>query len=64
MGSNWSPERKYNCSTDCVQTGCPGHTMKIEYHRGSDIVMVWIDGEPSHYFDDNSFSALLELGAG
>lgn len=61
MGSNWTPEQEFKCANDCEQSGCPGHKMKIEYHRGSDIVTVWVDGEPLYYFDDNRWSTMLEL---
>ena len=60
MGSNWSPEVKYNCSSDCEQSGCPGHTMKIEYHRGSDTLSVFIDNKREHTFDDESIEALFK----
>ena len=36
------PEIKYRCFNDCVQTGCPGHTVKVKYHHTSD-VMFFVD---------------------
>jgi hypothetical protein len=61
VGSNWTPEVEYRCSNDCDQSGCPSHKMKLEYHRGSDVVTLWVDGKPEHYFDDNGIAALKTL---
>lgn len=29
---------KYNCHNDCIQTGCPGHEMELNYSTISDTI--------------------------
>ena len=61
MGHNVTEEVEYHCSSDCDQSGCPGHKMRLSFCRSSDTVAVEIDGKPEYYFDDNSFAALKKL---
>jgi hypothetical protein len=60
MGINIGPEIKYKCSNDCSQTGCPGHTMRMDDCRSSDVISFVIDGKPIIYLDENKWKAMRD----
>lgn len=58
----------YKCFNDCIQAGCPGHKMRIEYNSTSDMITLvtlghkdknneWINDE-IEVFDRNQLKAL------
>jgi hypothetical protein len=52
----------YHCGNDCVQSGCPGHTMRLIYENCSDTVVLEIDGEHRWTMDEHGeFMTLLRL---
>lgn len=36
-------QSRFVCGNDCVQTGCPGHTLELAHHHTSDTVSVRVD---------------------
>lgn len=38
MTTSYGPKVSYKCFNDCVQTGCPGHTLRVKYHNTSDVM--------------------------
>ncbi len=54
---------EFHCANDCVQTGCPGHRLQLEYCISSDIVTVLVDDEHQEVFDDNRLAALVKAYA-
>lgn len=60
MSSTYSDKIRYICSNECNRFGCPGHTLQIKWHGTSDTVIILVDDEPTDYFDENRFIALLK----
>ena len=60
MGTNIGPEIKYTCNNDCSQTGCPGHTMRMDDSRSSDVISFVMDGKPLIYLDENQWQAMQD----
>jgi hypothetical protein len=60
MGTNIGPEIKYTCNNDCSQMGCPGHTMRMDVCRSSDVISFQKDGETYLWLDENEWSAMHE----
>lgn len=61
MGTN-SVEKRFNCGQDCNgYRGCPGHVMRADYFRTSDIFSFDIDGERQATLDHEALEALLDL---
>lgn len=54
-------ERSFHCSNDCVQTGCPGHVIKLTYNHTSDTVSVEQDGRNYTTFDRTQWRVLVNL---
>ncbi len=59
--SSSSISKPYFCLSDCQYGGCPGHTIKLTFHRTSDTTSIQIDDQPTTVFDDNAFEALCLL---
>ncbi len=53
--------RRMHCSTDCRQTGCPGHELTLEHAHTSDTVTVLMDGEHYITFDKAIWRALVNM---
>lgn len=51
--------RQYHCSSDCMQTGCPGHELKVEMDCSTDTYIVHVDGNQTELFDENYLHALI-----
>lgn len=61
MGINKSKtEIHYNCINDCNQTGCPGHVLRMESSRTSDIITIFSDDTPLLFTDSNELSAIID----
>lgn len=60
MGTNIGPEVKYQCSNDCQINGCPGHTMRMDDSRSSDVISFAKDGETFIYLDENQWQAMQD----
>jgi hypothetical protein len=60
MGTTRGKDVSYQCADDCKQSGCPGHVMRMDYSRVSDIRSFYIDDE--HWFscDDDMWAAMLK----
>lgn len=43
MSSNYSRKITFRHQSDCLQAGCPGHTMQIEWACTSDTMKITID---------------------
>ena len=52
-------EVEYRCFNDCVQTGCPGHKLRVVYYGTADVVEVYENGEPVDFFDPNRLDAII-----
>lgn len=59
--SNQARERRFHCSNDCRQTGCPGHTARLTYSHTSDTRSLQIDGEYEATLDANAWRAFINL---
>jgi hypothetical protein len=46
---------------DCQQSGCPGHTLRVEMDCSTDQVLTYVDEEIEHIFDQGYLDALVEL---
>ncbi len=60
MSKAYSPEVPYTCHNDCVQGGCPGHTLVLQYYGPADCYYTIEDG--ARYvrsFDPNYLAALV-----
>lgn len=64
MSRSRGPLIHYRCINDCVQSGCPGHTMQEIHCRSTDTYSFEVDGKPTHFFDEYELSALLKAHAG
>ena len=53
-------EKKYHCSDDCVQSGCPSHTAKLEYMSVTD-GYTFIGRNTTHYFERNELETFIKL---
>lgn len=60
MSHSIGPEVEYRCSSDCQQSGCPGHKIREVFDRSTDIYDFVIDGESRYLFDENCLAALLK----
>jgi hypothetical protein len=60
MSKSIGPEVEFRCSTDCQQTGCPGHKIREIFDRSTDIYTFEIDGRLAYHFDENVLFALLK----
>ena len=60
MGTNIGPEVTYRCNNDCSQTGCSGHTMRMDDSRCSDVISFAKDGETFLYLDENEWKAMQD----
>jgi len=60
MGTNIGPDIKYKCNNDCSQMGCPGHTMRMDDSRSSDVISFVMDGDPLIYLDENQWKAMQD----
>lgn len=58
MGTNRGEEVKYRCNCDCSQSGCPGHTMRMDENRTSDTIIFVKDGVEVYWFDENEWDAM------
>jgi hypothetical protein len=54
-------ERAFKCHNDCRQTGCPGHSIRLEYHHTSDTVSIFVDDKHTNTFDKNKWRALVNM---
>lgn len=61
--SNLSRTARFVHSNDCVQSGCPGHEMKLWHHYTSDMVSFEVDGERMATFDPEELKTLISLEA-
>jgi hypothetical protein len=60
MSTSYSRAVEVRHFTDCVQTGCRGHKVRIIYHNTSDTLSIEIDGEKVYTLDPNIFEAAIE----
>ena len=60
MGTNIGPEVKYKCNNDCQQTGCPGHAMRMDDSRSSDVISFVKDGKTILWLDENEWQAMQD----
>lgn len=64
MGTTRGETVEYCCSNDCQQSGCPGHTVRVDLSRTSDVYSVDFDeNKPSHRhetYDEEAFHAMLK----
>jgi hypothetical protein len=58
MGITKGKSVKYHCANDCEQLGCPGHILRVDLDRGTDIYLVDIDGAIECY-DENKLHAII-----
>ena len=55
-------EKFYNCDNDCVQSGCKGHTMRIEPHSTSSTGVIYLSDDDSPiYLDCTQAETLYQL---
>ena len=55
-------EIQYRCSDDCVQSGCPSHTLTLTYNSVVDrIVLTNTLGDKFVGFERNEIEAFIEL---
>ncbi len=65
--SYWPTIATYTCYNDCVQSGCPGHTIKLKEKHGGLIVMFLeadgktVESEYAMPFDYHLYIALSEI---
>ena len=63
MATNYGPPETYTCFTDCEQRGCPGHTLRVAWHRTSDILRTEELGKEgwkaTRHFDRNELLAIM-----
>lgn len=50
----------FKCSNDCVQSGCPGHSVKCTYLGVSDVVEFRFSDGHSIYRDRNELKAMIK----
>lgn len=51
----------YRCSNDCVQSGCPGHELRLMYYSITDsYVFSWV-GEKQMHLERGELDAMLAL---
>lgn len=53
--------KRFHCSNDCRQAGCPGHVATLEHHHTSDTVRILVDGESRGTFDLNEWQTFRHL---
>ena len=54
-------ERKIHCDDDCVQSGCPGHTVELVVHSTAGVGAYIKDGQTKAIFDRDEAEALLSM---
>lgn len=53
-------KRKYRCSDDCKQSGCPSHEAELEYMSVTD-AYTFTGRKTVYYFERNELETLIEL---
>ena len=53
--------KKYRCSDDCLQSGCPTHEAKLIYQSASDTYTFENGKGETKYFERGELEAFIEL---
>ena len=60
--SNSIQETFVHCGSDCIQSGCPGHKIRLHFAHTSDTINLSIDGKDFIVgMDDFIFKAIYSL---
>jgi hypothetical protein len=51
---------EFKCFNDCVQTGCPGHSVRMIYYNTSDTFGVEVDSQRWYVFDPEMFRTMIK----
>jgi len=54
-------ELRYQCSDDCIQSGCPGHTAKMSYQSTADVLHFEDGKRMDVYFERGNLTAFMTI---